>query len=163
MQSTSSQIPCMYHNHMQVQCLGFSFIKWSSCTKMPAFFTLIFLGYGEASWRCSLGFTVFSYSRSCVCLNSDTISKIRRQYLPRWGELPRCESMCECTAHLYFTKPVGGHTQRAAHMPGANLGGAIWHFPPVIFLHWDIPATLSGTFTPALTMHQPLFSGKCAG
>lgn len=130
MQSTSSQIPRMYHNHMQVQCLGFSFIKWSSCTKMPAFLTLIFLGYDEAS----LGFIIFSHSRSWVCLKSDTGSKIRRQYLPRWGELPRCESMCECTAHLFFTRSVGGHTQRA---PGAKLlpalhGGAIWHFPPAL-------------------------------
>lgn len=29
--------------------------------------------------------------------------------------------MCERTAHLFFTKSVGGHTQQAAHTPGANL------------------------------------------
>lgn len=29
--------------------------------------------------------------------------------------------MCECTAHLFFTKSVGGHTQQAPRTPGANL------------------------------------------
>lgn len=118
---------------------------------MPAFLTLIFLGYVEASWRCSLGFILFSYSRSRVCLNSDTISEIRRQHLPRWGELPRCESMCERTAHLYFTKSVGGHTQRAAHTPGANLlpalhGGSHLTLPSCtgLLLHGATPATPSG-------------------
>lgn len=154
MQSTSSQIPRMYHNHTQVQCLGSSFIIWSSCTKMPAFLTITFLGYHEAGWRGSLGFIVFSSPRSRVCLNSDTITKIRRQYLPRSGV-----TTLWINVWMYSTlvlHPVCGwtHTASSWHAwcnPCSLLctGGASWHLPPAVWLRWDIPALLSGTFTPS--------------
>lgn len=96
---------------------------------MPAFLTLIFLCYPKASWTCSLGFMVFSYS--WICLNSDTTSTRRRQCLPSSGEWAGCESMCECTAHLFPTQAVGGHTQQLLTLLVQTCtGGAIWHFLP---------------------------------
>lgn len=40
-------------------------------------------------------------------------------------ELPCCESTCECSAHLFLTKSVGGHTQRAPNtsLPWCGCAG----------------------------------------
>lgn len=75
MQSTGSQIHCMYHNHTQFQCLGSSFTKLSVRTKMSAF--LIIYSWGTIRSAEDAALNVFAYYRTWVCLNSDKISKIK--------------------------------------------------------------------------------------
>lgn len=131
MQSTSSQIPCMYHNHKQVQCLGSSFIKLSSCTKMPAFLPIIFLGYNEASWTHSLGFIIFSYSRSWVCLNSDKKARLAqiRRVTTLWINVWMYST-------LVLHQICGWALTRLVQTRSLLcMEGAIWHFPPAVWLH----------------------------
>lgn len=52
--------------------------------------------------------------------------------------------MCECTAHLFFSRSVGGHTQRAP--PGANLLPALLTPPS--------QRDCTGTFLPQGESHQ---------
>lgn len=56
--------------------------------------------------------------------------------------------MCECSAHLFFPKSVGGHTHSELLTRLVQSCSLLcWHFPPAVWLHRDIPATLSGRFT----------------